>query len=78
MSKAIRLALPDLPQVIGGVHCTMVPDDVHQTRLFDFVCVGEGDYALLRLMEALENHDDVQNAYANFDMDESVMEQFEA
>lgn len=30
---------------------------------------------LLRLMEALEDHDDVQNVYSNFDMDEKQMEQ---
>lgn len=29
---------------------------------------------MLRLMEALEEHDDVQNAYANFDIDAEVME----
>jgi len=29
-------------------------------------------------MEALEGHDDVQNVYANFDIDESVMEQFDS
>lgn len=53
-SKAIRAAIPDLVQVIGGVHCTMVPDEVHKSRLFDYVCVGEGDWALLELMNALE------------------------
>ncbi|MFQ6093467.1 MAG: YebC/PmpR family DNA-binding transcriptional regulator [bacterium] len=29
----------------------------------------------LRLVEALEEHDDVQKVYANFDIDESIMEQ---
>ncbi|MBI5417342.1 YebC/PmpR family DNA-binding transcriptional regulator [Candidatus Poribacteria bacterium] len=29
---------------------------------------------MLALMEALEEHDDVQNVYANFDIDEKVME----
>ncbi|HET9481772.1 MAG TPA: radical SAM protein [Candidatus Polarisedimenticolia bacterium] len=53
-SRDLRRALPDLPQVIGGVHCTMVPDEVHRSRLFDYVCVGEGEYALLALMDALE------------------------
>jgi radical SAM superfamily enzyme YgiQ (UPF0313 family) len=53
-SKAIRKAFPDLVQIIGGVHCTMVPDEVHNTHLFDYVCVGEGEYALLELMDALE------------------------
>ncbi|MDY6853481.1 MAG: radical SAM protein [Thermodesulfobacteriota bacterium] len=53
-SIAIRKAFPDLVQIIGGVHCTMVPDEVQNTHLFDYICVGEGEYALLELMDALE------------------------
>jgi transcriptional/translational regulatory protein YebC/TACO1 len=30
---------------------------------------------MIRLMEAFEDHDDVQNVWANFDVDESVLEQ---
>jgi transcriptional/translational regulatory protein YebC/TACO1 len=29
---------------------------------------------MLKLYEAIEDHDDVQNVYANFDIDESEME----
>lgn len=31
--------------------------------------------SMLRLMESLEDHDDVQNVYANFDIDDDLMEQ---
>ncbi len=31
--------------------------------------------ALMRLMDSLEDHDDVQNVYANFDIDDALMEQ---
>ncbi len=31
--------------------------------------------SLLRLIESLEDHDDVQNVYANFDIDDGLMEQ---
>ncbi len=31
--------------------------------------------ALMRLMDSLEEHDDVQNVYANFDIDDALMEQ---
>lgn len=34
---------------------------------------GKDAEQLMRLMEALEDHDDVQHVYANFDMDEKVM-----
>jgi YebC/PmpR family DNA-binding regulatory protein len=39
---------------------------------------GRSAVSMLKLMGALEEHDDVQNVWANFDIDESVMEQFEA
>lgn len=39
---------------------------------------GKDAQHMLKLMEALEEHDDVQNVYANFDIEESVMEQFSA
>jgi transcriptional/translational regulatory protein YebC/TACO1 len=31
---------------------------------------------LLKLLDSLENHDDVQNVFANFEMDQAWMEQF--
>jgi YebC/PmpR family DNA-binding regulatory protein len=35
---------------------------------------GKEAERMLRLMDVLEDHDDVQNAYANFDIDEETME----
>ena len=35
---------------------------------------GKEAAGVLRLVEALEEHDDVQNVYSNFDMDEETME----
>ena len=46
VSKALRARRPDLPQAVGGVHCTMVPDDVTADELWDWVFVGECDLAL--------------------------------
>lgn len=36
---------------------------------------GKEAEQVLRLMEALEEHEDVQNVYANFDIDDSVLAQ---
>ncbi len=38
---------------------------------------GKESEQLLRLMDALEEHEDVQNVYSNFDIDASVLEQME-
>ena len=35
---------------------------------------GKNAAAMLKLSEALEEHDDVQNVYSNFDIDEKEME----
>jgi transcriptional/translational regulatory protein YebC/TACO1 len=32
---------------------------------------------LLKLLDAIESHDDVQNVYANFDMDEALLSKLE-
>ena len=38
---------------------------------------GEEARKMLRLMEALEDHEDVQNIYANFDIPSKIMEEFQ-
>lgn len=35
---------------------------------------GEEAHKVLQLMEELEDHDDVQNVYANFDIDDSILQ----
>ena len=47
---------------------TMHPQSVVQLA-------GKNAEQMLRLMEQLEDHDDIQKVYANFDIPEGVMEQ---
>ena len=46
------------------------PDSSEVTMLPDttVACTGKAAEKVLRMMEELEDHDDVQNAYANFDI----------
>lgn len=44
----------DVPTVFGGIHCTSVPERVIVKPQVDYVVVGEGEYPLLELVEALE------------------------
>ncbi len=39
---------------------------------------GKQAQQMIRLMEAFEDHDDVQNVWANFDIDDAVLEQAQA
>jgi transcriptional/translational regulatory protein YebC/TACO1 len=40
----------------------------------------EGEHAaqMIKLVQALEDHDDVQNVYANYDIDDALMEHLSA
>ena len=67
ISKLLRGAFPSLPQVFGGVHATMVPEEVAQDGHFDYIGVGECDDALPELIDKLAAGEDataVRNIWA--------------
>ncbi|MCD4779813.1 MAG: B12-binding domain-containing radical SAM protein [Candidatus Omnitrophica bacterium] len=43
-----------VPIVIGGIHPSSVPDHVIQNQWIDYLCVGEGEEALVDLVRCLE------------------------
>jgi len=45
----------DTPLAIGGVHATMAPEETLKSGLFDFLCVGEGELAMVELADSLGN-----------------------
>ncbi len=45
-----------IPIIFGGIHPTAVPEGVLKNACLDMVCVGEGEEALLELVENLGNH----------------------
>ena len=47
----------DTPVIAGGLHASFASDLVLETPGFDYVCIGEGEQAMLELMEALERGD---------------------
>ena len=64
--SAVREALEAAGVEIGSAEVTMEPKST--------VEVGKGDArALLGLLDALEDHDDVSEVHANFDIPEEVM-----
>ncbi|HHT9153200.1 MAG TPA: B12-binding domain-containing radical SAM protein, partial [Candidatus Hypogeohydataceae bacterium YC40] len=58
--KIARLikSFSNIPIVLGGVHATLVPEEVLKEDCFDFACVGEGEEAVLELAERLEKGQD--------------------
>lgn len=64
-SRATGRALP--PMIVGGIHPTMVPDEVMADGVWDHVGVGECEDALLELVSRIERGepaDDVPNFYS--------------
>lgn len=49
----IKKIRPELPIVVGGAHPTLLARQTCEDPLIDFVIVGEGEYTLLELVDAL-------------------------
>ncbi|MBU1996948.1 MAG: B12-binding domain-containing radical SAM protein, partial [Candidatus Omnitrophica bacterium] len=43
----------NVPIIIGGTHSTLVPERVIKNACFDMVCIGEGEYPLLELVNSM-------------------------
>lgn len=66
--EAVKKALLDSGIKLASAEITMVPQN---TVNLD----GEDAVKMLKLMEALEDHDDVQEVYSNFDISEELIEE---
>jgi len=69
--NAVREALEKAQIPIASSEVAMVPENTVRVT-------GHQAEQVLKLMEDLEDHDDVQSVSANFDIDEEVMAQFSA
>lgn len=67
--EAVKEALEAEGLSFSAAEITMVPQNTVQLT-------GEDASKMLKLMDALEDNDDVQNVYANFDIDDSQMEDY--
>lgn len=64
--EAVKKAIEDKSIAMETASVQMVPENTVKVS-------GKEAEQTLKLMEALEEHDDVQNVYANFDIDEKEM-----
>lgn len=51
----LKSYFPDVPIIAGGLHPTMFPELVLNTKEVDMICIGEGEDALLELCNSIEN-----------------------
>lgn len=54
LAAKLKKRLPHVPIIFGGIHPSSVPEHVIKNDYIDMVCVGEGEFALLELVEKLE------------------------
>jgi radical SAM superfamily enzyme YgiQ (UPF0313 family) len=47
-----------LPTLVGGIHATIAPQKVLQNDSIDFICRGEGEFAMLDLITRLAKGED--------------------
>ncbi len=65
--EAVRDAIKALGVEIGNAEIAMLPKNTVKIE-------GKDAQQMLRLMEAIEDHDDVQHVWANFDIEEKEIE----
>lgn len=56
LMRRLKRERPNLPICTGGVHPTLVPEVVVVKPELDFICVGEGEQALPKLVADLEKY----------------------
>ncbi len=55
LAQAVKANHPKITTIIGGVHATVLPDEVISKPYVDFVVVGEGEHTALELFSAIES-----------------------
>lgn len=65
--EKVRAALEAAKVPVASAQVTMVPQTTVELK-------GDDAVKMLKLMDALEEHDDVQEVYANFDIDDAEMD----
>ena len=68
--EAVKTAIEEASITIESADIAMVPQNTIQLT-------GDDSQKMLKLMEKLEENDDVQNVYANFDISQEDMEKYQ-
>jgi YebC/PmpR family DNA-binding regulatory protein len=69
--EKVRSGLAEKGVTIATAEITQLPQSTVKLE-------GKNAEQMIRLMEALEEHEDVQKVYANFDIDEEILEELSA
>ena len=59
MAGLVKQAKPEVLILFGGIHPTIMPDSVISHEVVDIICLGDGEYPVLDLCQALEKGEDI-------------------
>lgn len=59
IAKTVKEYNPKCPVIFGGVHPSIMPEDVLKDSNVDFVVLGEGEITIIDLVKTLENKGDL-------------------
>ncbi len=52
----IKSVLPEIPVILGGVYCTLMPEEAMANSSFDYCVLGEGEIVLPELLACINNN----------------------
>jgi len=59
IARKIKKIDPNIKTIFGGIHVTSVPKNVIKQKEVDYLCVGEGEHAIVDFANAYENGEDI-------------------
>ncbi len=59
LSKIIKKANNSMPVIFGGIHPTVNPEDTIKLNCVDMICVGEGEEAMIELLNKMEKKENI-------------------
>jgi|SRR3989344_3511162 len=57
--NVVKEKFKDIPILIGGAHPTVAPEEAIKDENVDMICIGEGEEAILELLDKLERGKDI-------------------
>ena len=61
LANAIKEKFSDIPIIMGGIHVNVEPEEVFELSKTDYLCLGEGEEALVELAKCLATGGDTAN-----------------
>src|SRR5262245_55420251 len=68
-SRRLKSVHPGIQVVFGGAHPSGAPEECLESGVVDYVVVGEGELALVQLLDALQDGQDPENILGVWKLD---------